>query len=403
MMRGERREASTTYEYWLDDDNDDETLDETTGNLSIQPQRLLHRLAPAMNNDTRQMKRKVLRQMGPRWLVLLALVLLQQARLSCGFSATTIVSSRWQSRNTNFPSQDANRKPCCLHAYEAEIAGFTLAFASSHIGMSAIRRELIDRIGTTAESNGLVATGLKLPDIWPGDEAGQEIFPSAEIAGRQLYRILYTIVSFTTLGSGLVAYLNSLAEDTLVQPSHDDVLLYYAVASLSWGISIASLINPSPLSLVPVFEKAMDSKSNNIAPAIRRNDSRKLNAYGLTRITRHPLILPLVPWGFSTAMIMGGQTRDFLFFGILSVYAIAGCAAQDLRVIREEGSVGTVVNPQESMQEFFRETSFIPFQALIESRQSMDSVLREVPWWALIVGTAVGYQMQQALVSFLIG
>jgi uncharacterized membrane protein len=147
----------------------------------------------------------------------------------------------------------------------------------------------------------------------------------------------------------------------------------------------------------------VDSKSNNIAPAIRRNDSRKLNAYGLTRITRHPLILPLVPWGFSTAMIMGGQTRDFLFFGILSVYAIAGCAAQDLRVIREEGSVGTVFNPQESMQEFFGETSFIPFQALIESRQSMDSVLREVPWWALIVGTAIGYQMQQALVSFLIG
>jgi uncharacterized membrane protein len=382
--------------------DDDESLDETTSNLSIQPQRLLHRSAPAMNNYTRRMKRKVLWQMRPRWLVLLALILLQQARLSCGFSATTIVSSRWQSRNTKFPSQDANRKSSCLHAYEAEIAGFTLAFASSHIGMSAIRRELIDGIGTTAESNGLVGTGLKLPDIWPGDEAGQEIFPSAEIAGRQLYRILYTIVSFTTLGSGFVAYLNSLAEDTLVQPIHDDILLYYAIASLSWGISIASLVNPSPLSLVPVFEKATDSKSSNIAPAIRRNDSRKLKAYGLTRITRHPLILPLVPWGFSTAMIMGGQTRDFLFFGILSVYAIAGCAAQDLRVIREEGSVGTVSNPQESMQEFFRETSFIPFQALIESRQSMDSVLREVPWWALIVGTAVGYQMQQALVSFMI-
>jgi uncharacterized membrane protein len=264
---------------------------------------------------------------------------------------------------------------------------------------------LIDRIGVATEKMGLVDTGASLPDIWPGDEAGQQIFPTAEIAGRQLYRIFYTLISFTTLGYGFVAYLNSLSEETMLLTKDDSLLCYY-IASLSWGISIASLINPSPLSLVPVYEQTTGGEGDvipkSIAPAFRRNDSRKLQAYGLTRITRHPLILPVVPWGIATAMTMGGHSRDFLFFGILAVYAIAGCAAQDLRVLREEGSVGTVFNPKESLQEFFDETSFIPFQAVVESRQSANDVVREFPWFALVFGTAIGYQFQQVLVTFLI-
>ena len=101
-------------------------------------------------------------------------------------------------------------------------------------------------------------------------------------------------------------------------------------------------------------------------------------------------------------MILGGHTRDFCLFGILSMYAIAGCAAQDLRVIRKEGSVGTVFDPDESLQSFFRETSFIPFQAVVESRQSMNDVAKEFPWLALLIGTAIGYQVQQLFVSFLV-
>ncbi len=310
-------------------------------------------------------------------------------------------------RCNNIRSSFKNKNGPQLYAYETEIGCATIAFASSHIAMSSIRNELIDRIGDAADHLHWVETGWKLPDIWPGDEAGQEIFPTKEIAGRQLYRILYTMVSFSTLGTGFVYYLNALAEDQQAMlPIYEDVILYYAIASLASGISLASLFNPSPLSLVPVYEPDNTTKvDRRSAPTmIRRNDSRKLQAYGLTRITRHPLILPVVPWGFATAMIMGGHPRDFLLFGVLSFYAIAGCAAQDLRVIREEGSVGTVFNPdQSSLQDFFQQTSFVPFQAVLESRQSMDDIVKEVPWWTLVVGTAVGYQIQQAFVSFLLG
>ena len=61
------------------------------------------------------------------------------------------------------------------------------------------------------------------------------------------------------------------------------------VAALSAALSLASLGNASPLSLVPGFAK------DEAAPmGLVRDDSLKLRPFGLTRITRHPLILPMV-------------------------------------------------------------------------------------------------------------
>jgi len=296
-----------------------------------------------------------------------------------------------------------------LHAYEPEIAFSTVAFSSLHIGMSAVRRNLIEWIGDSVKSWGWIGTGARLPDVWPGDEsAGQEIFPDAE-----------TIVSFATLGYGFATYLSSLSEQhattvatataTVVAP--DGLVLFNSIAAISWGISIASLVNPSPLSLVPVYEQeAATSGMMGTTTAIRRKDSRKLQPVGLTRVTRHPLILPVVPWGIATALAMGGQPRDWCFFGVLSLYAIAGCAAQDLRVVKEEGSVGTVfcddskgllASSPSPLKQFFNKTSFLPFAAIIESRQSLKDAVMEVPWVALFIGTAVGYQLQEAIVTTL--
>ena len=100
-------------------------------------------------------------------------------------------------------------------------------------------------------------------------------------------------------------------------------------------------------------------------------------------------------------MIMGGHLSDFLLFGILSLYAIAGCAAQDLRVQNEEGSVGTVFDPDESLQDFFRETSFVPFGAILDSRQSWQQTANEINWWALAAGIPVAFKIEEAFVSFL--
>ena len=164
---------------------------------------------------------------------------------------------------------------------------------------------------------------------------------------------------------------------------------------MSYGASIASLFNASPLGLMPSFEGAESDSEI----AVQRNDALKLTTRGLTRITRHPLILPVVPWGISTAYLAGGRFCDCILFGGLSLYAIAGCYAQDLRVIREEGSVGTVFQAEARQEEslektqlraFFADTSFVPFKAVLDGRQSFDDVIREAPWLQFIVGTIIG-------------
>lgn len=295
-----------------------------------------------------------------------------------------------------------------LTPVDQEIGTWTFAFASSHIGMSAVRRDIIRGCGEAADKSQLVNNDWRLPDLWPGDDdGGQAIFPTKEIAGRQLYRLLYTFVSFSTLGSAFFAYLDSLQQFP-PQMMQDGGSIAFWISVMSWATSVTSLLNPSPLSLVPVFEAAgTDSNNNNDnkpgdMAVLQRNDKRKLSAYGMTRITRHPLILPVVPWGLATALSLGGQPRDFLLFGGLSLYAIAGCYAQDLRVSREEGSVGTVFNPADTLQNFFQETSFIPFQSVVDGRQSLSNIAREVPWWASVAGVAVGYQLQLFLLDWIV-
>lgn len=118
-------------------------------------------------------------------------------------------------------------------------------------------------------------------------------------------------------------------------------------AALSFGAVVASLFNASPLGLMPSFEgdpggSRGTGPENALAAGIRRDDTLIFTARGLTRITRHPLILPVVPWGFATAYL----ACDWILFGGLSIYAVAGWFAQDLRVIREEGSVGTVFSTE---------------------------------------------------------
>mmetsp|Transcript_26064 Transcript_26064/g.56228 ORF Transcript_26064/g.56228 Transcript_26064/m.56228 type:complete len:238 (+) Transcript_26064:3-716(+) len=218
-----------------------------------------------------------------------------------------------------------------------------------------------------------------------------------------------------------------------------DACLYSA--ALSFGAAIASLFNASPLGLMPSFEKDASSSSQeennkpiNVAAArndddddtitsiagIRRDDTIKFTTRGLTRITRHPLILPVVPWGFATAYLAGGRPCDWILFGGLSCYAVVGCFAQDLRVSREEGSVGTVFQTESSrisqqqmldldegeeererLRLFFDETSFIPFKAVIDGRQSLEDVVKEFPWIQLLVGTLAGVVIEERILMLL--
>jgi len=331
-----------------------------------------------------------------------------------------------------FPAPQMTSVP--LTNEETALAFWVVAFASSHIGMSANRGAIISNLGEVVSSLDLVGReGWTLPTWWPGDSSGGDRwFPDADTAGRQMYRAGYTAVSFATLGSALAAYLAASAASagassdmanlmgSIDGMSSEMAYLHSAcmiTAALSFGASIASLFNASPLGLMPSFETQSSSTSDeqsisaaspgNTLGGIRRDDSLKFTARGLTRITRHPLILPVVPWGIATSYLAGNRLCDYLLFSGLALYAIAGCFAQDLRVIREEGSVGTVFKPTDSAEEgqqlssFFETSSFIPFAAVLDGRQRLDDVVKEVPKLEFILGTGLGWLLEEKILQSL--
>jgi len=340
------------------------------------------------------------------------------------FDSERFPSSSAQLQRVSHPHGSSNREArltqlklsgteaLVVGAPDLTLASWVMAFSASHIGMSAIRDRLIEICGEFASKINIVDRGWKLPSWWLGDGVGENyILPDKDTAGRQIYRMGYTLVSFTTLGSALMTYL-SIQEGRNTIPTSfftmsQDYRLYYAIAVASSAISLASLFNASPLSLVPGFQVA-DGKNNKPAVSgVQRNDSLKLEPRGLTRITRHPLILPVVPWGLATSYLLGGHPADFILFGGLSVYAIAGCACQDLRIINKEGSVGTVFDPTMSqkvegqLENFFSATSFVPFAAIIDGRQSLETVLKEFPIVPFLLGFPVGIVIEDAFLQWL--
>ena len=283
-----------------------------------------------------------------------------------------------------------------------EIGGLVAAFSVTHIGLSAVREPIIDNLGAAARSLNLVGRDIRLPEIWLADTSGYKVWPDEATAGRQVYRAGYTFVASALLFPALGAYpavrAAAASASQLPEVSPEHWWLLFATASLAQGISIASLFNPSPLSLVPGFE------SDTASPlGVRRDDRLKLTALGLTRITRHPLILPVVPWGAANACLAGGNDVDFALFLGLAAYAVFGCLAQDARV-SSSAQVGTVLNPKDgALNRFYSETSFLPFGACLDGRQDLAAALREVPPLALPIGLVAGAAVEWATLQWWVG
>lgn len=278
------------------------------------------------------------------------------------------------------------------------LGGLVAGFSVSHIGLSAIREPLIAGSGAAAESLGLVGRGWKLPKVWLADSNGLEVWPDAATAGRQIYRAGYTAVASALLFPALLAY-PSVREAAAAAPSAltpERWWAAFAVASAAQGASLASLAQPSPLSLVPAFE------GDPGAPlGVRRDDGAKLAPSGLTRITRHPLILPVVPWGAANALLAGGRGADLALFLGLAVYAVAGCAAQDARV-EASAQVGTTFKDA-ALDDFYASTSFVPFGACVDGRQSLAAAVAEVPPAAAVAGLAVGAAVEWVTLTSWLG
>ena len=177
--------------------------------------------------------------------------------------------------------------------------------------------------------------------------------------GEKAFLGLYSLVAFATFIPLVWVYLDNrhgggvvwnLAGTTGVRP------LAMALAVLGFAVIAGAYRHPSP-AMVGI--------------------KKAWGARGLTRITRHPLFMGIALWALSH-LLLNGFATDVLFFGGMLAFSLAGAAHQDARKRATEN---------ERLGQFFAESSFWPFAAIIAGRNRL--IWRELPWFALTIGAAV--------------
>ena len=101
----------------------------------------------------------------------------------------------------------------------------------------------------------------------------------------------------------------------------------------------------------------------------------------------------------SNAVLTGMHEADIALFVGLAIYAVAGCKAQDLRV-EASAQVGTVFNDG-ALRDFYRDTSFVPFGACADGRQSLSVALQEIPKGGLVASLIVGAAIEWATLQWI--
>lgn len=179
--------------------------------------------------------------------------------------------------------------------------------------------------------------------------------------GRGGYVGLYSLVSFATFVPLVWVYLdNRHAGLHLWSLRHFPPVWWiaFSLAGLGFTLMIASFFQPSPFAMG--------------APT-------RPEPYGLTRITRHPLFMP-VSWIAAGHLLLFGWATDVAFFGGLLAYTVVGCAHQDRRKRSSEGA---------KLDAFFARSSLLPFGAIVTGRTRL--ALAELPWLGLALGAGAAY------------
>ena len=89
---------------------------------------------------------------------------------------------------------------------------------------------------------------------------------------------------------------------------------------------------------------------------------------GMTRITRHPFLWGTALWAF-VHFVINGDVASSIVFGSLLVLAIGGTASIDAKRRRVYGERG---------EQFVRQTSNVPFAAILAGRNQLAPALREI-------------------------
>jgi len=172
--------------------------------------------------------------------------------------------------------------------------------------------------------------------------------------GGQPFRGLYSLVSFLTLGGAIWVFAGHRNLGPLLWQT--PAWLYpilYLLMLLGLMLFVMSFVTPSPISMVA---KSMIPK-------------------GVLRVTRHPMNMGLAAFGLSH-MLANGSLGDLFFFGSIFVVGFFGAYHQDRRKADEQGH---------SLEAFRKQTSILPFAAILQGRNHLKLEEFRIPVLALIL------------------
>jgi len=150
--------------------------------------------------------------------------------------------------------------------------------------------------------------------------------------GEQPFRGLYSLVAFAFfVPLVLIYFTHKHGGPTLWALPHGPVLTatVYVMMGLAFVLIAAGLIQPSPAFVVP----------GDAAPR------------AVHRITRHPVMMGLAPFGLAH-LLPNGSATDVAFFGGFVLFALIGAAHQDRRKLADG---------DERFRRFYEATPFFPF------------------------------------------
>lgn len=204
---------------------------------------------------------------------------------------------------------------------------FLLGFAGSHIVLTSapVRGRLVAWLGDRGFQGlfSVVAIATFVPFVWSywqHKHAGPLLFDLVQIPGVRAFSI--------------------------------------ALSGLAFVFVVLAFVQPSATAQ-PFFEHA------------------RARAQGVSRITRHPMLVGVGLWGLAHVLANGFLT-DVIFFGGLAVYALVGAAHQDSR---------KRALPGDPLGAYYAETSLLPFAAIAAGRNRL--ALAEISWPGAAAGAAI--------------
>jgi uncharacterized membrane protein len=163
------------------------------------------------------------------------------------------------------------------------------------------------------------------------------------LRGEWPFRAVYSLVSFLTLGPGVAIWWShrQLGRELWDLPFAVERVMALPLMLLALVLLTLMLAAPSPAGMMP----------------------GGLQARGVLRITRHPMNMAFACFGLAH-LVANGWVGDVFFFGQFVVLGVLGSYHQDARKLREKG---------EEYREFTRQTSVIPFAAIIRRRTRLEA------------------------------